>query len=112
MFKDVSLVQNFHVYQYQHLDDLTFLRSPEEVFADQYDAGDPKEWTAAVSVLFKKSGWEGDGDIMIMWFPPFVGVGVHDTHGHYAWIVKQGNNGTSFIASEVPLTFPRLKEQN
>jgi hypothetical protein len=59
----------------------------------------------AVSALFKENGWEGDGNIGLIWLPPFVGVGGEDTYGSHIWHVKQGNNGTSWLASEYRLPF-------
>jgi hypothetical protein len=47
--------------------------------------------------LFKRFGWEGDGDIDCIFVPPcFVasGYSLCETVFH----VKQRNNGTSFIA--------------
>jgi len=112
MFRDLREVEKYFVYEYQHLDDLRFLRSPEDVL--YVDPGQPpvEQWVAKVDEFLRRHGWEGDGAIRIMWFPPFAPVGVQDTHGTYAWVVKQNNNGTSFIASGVELPFNRLLAQN
>jgi len=59
-----------------------------------------------------KEGWEGDGELELLWLPPFLDAGVQDTYGVCIWHVKQGNNGTSWLASPVPLPFERLLEQN
>ena len=47
-----------------------------------------------------------------MWFPPFVPIAAEDTWGAYAWVVKQDNNGTAFVASQTELPFERLLAQN
>jgi hypothetical protein len=65
----------------------------------------------AVKQRFASAGWEGDGEIQLMWLPPFVGAGAEDTWGVAVWFVKQDNNGTAFMASPVPLPFSRLLEQ-
>jgi len=101
-------VERYFVYTYEHLDDLAFTRSPTEVL-DEQGRGDLVE---AVSSLFRRHGWEGDGAIRIIWLPPFVDVGIQDTHGTYVWMVKQRSNGTSFIASACELPFKRLLAQN
>jgi len=55
----------------------------------------------AIRDAFRKSGWEGDGEIEAMRVPPFFSTG-----GYSSWFelfhVKQSNNGTSFIASTLP----------
>ncbi|TCQ17469.1 hypothetical protein [Rhizobium sp. PP-CC-3G-465] len=109
MFENIEGIKNYHVYQYQHLDDLSFMKNADEVFSNVYSRSDGKAWEAAIADLFRKNGWEGDGDIKIIWFPPFVPIAPEDTWGSYVWVVKQSNNGTAFIASEYELPFKRLR---
>jgi hypothetical protein len=111
MLPEASMIQGYYVYEYTFLDDLQFIKPPEEVFAYQ-DTVQINAVTEAVKKKFSEAGWEGDGDIGILWLPPFVEVGVEDTWGTYIWHVKQGNNGISFLASSYPLDFARLAEQN
>lgn len=99
--------QSYYVYQYQHIDDLSFVLRP-----DQIDPMVELEPQAYIEELFRQHGWEGDGRVGILWFPPFVSVGEEDTWGSYVWFVKQSNNGTAFIASKYELPFPRLYAQN
>jgi len=108
-----SDARRFFVYSYQHLDDLGFLRAPATVFAEHYVSDQLDAWTEAIRVVLRDAGWEGDGDLQIMWFPPFVDVGMEDTYGTYAWVVKQNNNGTSWLASPVETRagLPRLRSQ-
>lgn len=112
MFGELSEIGKYFVYQYHFLDDLSFLRSPKEVLYLEHGAPSVEDWVAKVGELFRAHGWEGDGEIQVMWFPPFVPVGVEDTHGTYAWVVKQDNNGTAYIASADALPFQRLLAQN
>jgi hypothetical protein len=100
-----------HVYQYHHLDDLSFARKPEKVFANLKPA-ELKRLVDAVEQRFRTAGWEGDGKLEVLWLPPFVDVGVEDTWGTYLWHVKQENNGTSWIGSKHALGFGRIKDQN
>lgn len=101
-------IKEYIVYHYEHVDVLGFMRSAEDVLR-----GNPRQsdYIQAIRQRFLDAGWEGDGVIRAIWFPPFVGPGVEDTFGVAGWFVKQSNNGTSFIASPVELKFPRLLEQ-
>ena len=67
---------------------------------------------AAVKQRFLQEGWEGDGEIGLIWIPPFVDIGLEDTHGTYVWHVKQQNNGISWLLSPVKLGFKRIEKQN
>jgi hypothetical protein len=96
------------VYQYHHVDFLDFMPRARVVLEAVPNASAVLE---AVEQRFARAGWEGDGEIQLLWLPPFVGAGVEDTWGVAVWFVKQGNNGTSFLASPVPLPFARLLEQ-
>lgn len=105
---DPAVVQDYEVYQYQHIDCLDLMP-----FAEAVLQGVPNrtEVLTAVSNKFRSCGWEGDGQIRIMWIPPFMGAGVEDTWGFVVWFVKQSNNGTAFMASPVALPFVRLLQQ-
>ncbi len=101
------------VYHYQFLDDLSFVRQPPAfpLFGDlKTDRLD--QLVSSVRDQFAAAGWEGDGEIGVIWLPPFVGTGLEDTWGTYVWHVKQSNNGMSWIASDSPLNFKHLSEQN
>ena len=90
------------MYEYHHIDYLLFMPSAEEALSALPNA---REIITEVGLLFRESGWEGDGDIEMMWLPPFVSVEIEDTHGAFLFHVKQSNNGTSFIASPERLHF-------
>ncbi|SPF52912.1 hypothetical protein SBA4_530028 [Candidatus Sulfopaludibacter sp. SbA4] len=96
------------VYHYEHLDNLDFVKRPEDV----YNPDELEQRSATVRAALVSAGWEGDGGLGLIWLPPFVDVGVEDTWGVYLWHVKQRNNGVSWIASECPLTSWRLLQQN
>lgn len=100
-----SDVSNFSVYSFEHIDVRSFERHPAEVLdlsRDQLQAA-----TSAVAALFEEHGWEGDGDIRLLWLPPFV-MSAPDTWGIPVWHVKQSNNGISWLAADEPLRFPAL----
>jgi hypothetical protein len=101
-------IKKFHVYQYQHIDFRDFMPRAQLVLQG---APNVDVVLDAVKQRFTSAGWEGDGEIQLMWLPPFIGAGVEDTWGVFVWFVKQQNNGTAFLASPVPLPFSRLLEQ-
>lgn len=107
--RNPEVIENYIVYQYQHLDTLAFMRDAKEVLAKCHQRD---QILAHVRKRLSRAGWEGDGIIQVLWFPPFLGAGVEDTHGIGVWHVKQSNNGTSWLASPVSLPFDRLLEQN
>lgn len=98
-----------YIYEYQHLDILDFIRPVNDI-TDKNLQVDLKK-IEEIKQLFRDKGWEGDGELGLIWLPPFL-WDEGDTIGHFAWHVKQLNNGTSFIASEVRLIFGCLSEHN
>ena len=111
MLPTQTSIITYHIYTYTFLDDLTCIINPYEYFKyqEKYKIDDS---ILLIGEKFKSYGWEGDGSIGIIWLPPFVDIGMEDTYGTYIWHVKQSNNGISFLASNIPLGFQRLKVQN
>jgi len=103
--------KTLNIKQYQFLDDLTFIRTPKDVFEESSKA-ELDEFLAALRHELTEAGWEGDGKIGVIWLPPFVDIGTEDTWGTYVWHVKQSNNGMSWLAADTSLDFRRLREQN
>ena len=106
--KNPNCISEYHVYSYQHIDVLEYMPSAEAVLQNVPNAN---EVILAAKNKLSEAGWEGDGELKIMWLPPFVGAGADDTWGVAVWFVKQSNNGTAFMASPVALPFSRLLEQ-
>ena len=104
-------IPRLYVYCYHHLDDLSFVRKPSEVFPELRPNG-LKRLVDSVKSRFLSAGWEGDGNVGLIWLPPFADTGIEDTWGTYLWHVKQENNGTSWVGSKYPLDFSRIREQN
>lgn len=111
MISNASEIQSYHVYEYTFLDELQFIKPPGEVYKYE-DSVQLNIVIEAIKKKFSDAGWEGDGDIGILWLPPFVDAGIEDTWGTYIWHVKQSNNGISFLACTDPLMFARLAQQN
>lgn len=109
LLKNPDNVKDYYVYNYEHIDVLDFLPKTD-ILAGSLEGFD--KLMDKVQVLFKSYGWEGDGNIRFMWFPPFVDVGTEDTWGTLTFFVKQLNNGEAFIASPIPLNFERLTSRS
>ena len=94
-------LRGFFVYGYEWIDNLLFLRDPKE-FLDS-----PEQYVESAKELFLEAGWEGDGEVMLLWIPPFafpLGIGI-PPEGITTWHVKQENDGVSFIISPIELPF-------
>src|SRR3954467_4242977 len=88
-----SALYSFHVYGFEWIDNLHFILPPA------WFVKDAAPYIAVVKERFTEAGWEGDGDIGILWLPPFAfplalkvpskGVGV--------WHTKQVEDGVSFL---------------
>ena len=88
-----------YIYQYQFIDDLSFVRTPVQVFPSETPE-ELRRVTQTIRSQLLEAGWEGDGELGVLWLAPFVDVGIEDTNGTYVWHVKQANNGVSWLASE------------
>jgi hypothetical protein len=96
--------QKLFVYIYHHID-----HTPGVPPANVYDSVSGKSCEARVpeiKQLFTQAGWEGDGRIELFAIPPVIAPNAPD--GFLIWHVKQSNNGTSWLASELPLPKSRI----
>lgn len=100
-------VKNWHFYSYEYIDELSFMPLARELLKDWSEA---EAILDAVEVKFRSMGWDGDGDMQVMWLPPFVGAGPDNNFGCYSLHVKQFNDGISWIASPYAFPFHRLFE--
>ena len=99
-------IETLKVYQYTFLDDLSFIKDPNDL-DDDIKNNFIKD-IEKVKNKFLDAGWEGDGKIGIIWIPPFIDLGVEDTWGSYVWHVKQRNNGISFLLMPEYMSCARL----
>jgi len=106
--KNPKLFEGFHVYSYEHVDCEEYMPLASEVLSE---VPNKDAVLKAVSARLSAAGWEGDGELRLMWLPPFLFPGIEDTWGLAVWFVKQGNNGTAWIASSIPLPFQPLLDQ-
>lgn len=100
-----------YFYSFQHVDELAYVLSPAKVQEASQDAEGIVAMVPLISSMFRKNGWEGDGDIGLIWIPPFI-MEDGGSAGVFVWFVKQSNNGTAFIGSAVPLPFGAIRDQN
>ena len=85
-------MDEYKIKVYTFIDNLEHTIDPVEIYG--CDADEEKQ---KVSNLFKEHGWESDGEIKLIWIPPFLYRSGPST-GKYVWHAKQLNNGTSFLA--------------
>jgi hypothetical protein len=93
-----ELLKTFYAFPYEWIDNLHFGRKVEEC------VDNPEEYLKIAKEIFLEAGWAGDGQIQLMWIPPFMFDGIpagHFTKGITIWHVKQENDGTSWIISPI-----------
>lgn len=101
------------VEQYQFIDNLEHIIVLKEMGSYYTDKVED------IKKAFLKNGWEGDGEIGLIWIPPFIEA-TGDTFGRYVWHVKQNNNGISFLgyeeteffANDVKSNIKKFKEEH
>ena len=89
-------LEAFEVYSYEWIDNLNFTLNPEDCLLN------PEEYIKVVKERFLEAGWDGDGEIELMWIPPFMFKGLRNsefTSGVTVWHVKQLEDGISWILS-------------
>ncbi|AQR69632.1 hypothetical protein BZG29_15815 [Janthinobacterium sp. LM6] len=94
----------FHAYGYEHIDCRQFALAPEAVLGMREQA---LPYIDEASRHFYALGWQGDGEVELLWLPPFVfplSMRV-PTQGIVIWHVKQERDGVSFLVSPIPLPF-------
>jgi hypothetical protein len=84
----------------------TFINNPEYFQKSEHyfpNPDDRKVIIEKVESAFKKNGEEGDGEIDLIWVPPFMYNPALDEElgdvffGTFVWHVNQHNNGISFL---------------
>ena len=93
-------LRKFHLTAFEWIDNLHFTLRPEDCLADA------SEYIRIAKEIFLADHWHGDGDIQLMWIPPFMlpyGLVEHHSHGMVIWHVKQLEDGTSWLLSPAPL---------
>ena len=93
-------LDTFVLLSYEWIDNLNFTLNPKEHLEDGED------YIQKAKERFLKAGWSGDGEIGLMWIPPFMFKGIRTeefTNGVIIWHVKQKQDGISWILSPIKL---------
>ncbi|CEN38343.1 hypothetical protein [Capnocytophaga cynodegmi] len=89
-------VRNFRIESYEYIDNLHFLVSPSEFLEDA------ESYVSVVKELFLEAGWAGDGEVKLLWIPPFcleTDVTMWEyPQGEVVWHTKQQEDGISWLA--------------
>jgi hypothetical protein len=96
-----TALYGFHRYRFEWIDNLHFILPPARFVKDA------ERYVAVAKERFVEAGWWGDGDIGILWLPPFVfplALKV-PTKGVAVWHVKQVEDGISWLLSPIELPF-------
>jgi hypothetical protein len=99
-------LQSFFAYGFEWIDNFHFLREPSIFLGDK-----AREYECAAAARFKEVGWAGDGDVNLLWLPPFVfplELRIAP-EGVVLWHVKQQEDGVSYLLSPIPLPFPEFE---
>ena|SRR5260370_28868748 len=98
-------LREFHVYGYEWIDNLHFVRPLREFLED------PTEYIDVAKARFLEAGWDGDGRIGLLWLPPFVFPKGQQAapEGVVVWHVKQVEDGISWLLSPIELAFDEFK---
>lgn len=104
-----SDINNLIVKKYEFIDYLDARFDPYMVY-ENTKALD--QVVKLVKLKFKEAGWEGDGELKLIWLPCFLDISNDSFFGDFIWHVKQNNNGTSFLAMSKKIKSNRLDEQN
>ena len=104
-------MRDFHVYGYEYIDNLQFALKPELVLGSAANAA---PYIEQAKISFLEIGWAGDGDIELLWVPPFafpLALSVPSV-GVAVWHVKQSEDGISYLLSPIELPFVEFEYAN
>ncbi|WP_177764921.1 hypothetical protein [Flavobacterium sp. I3-2] len=97
-------LRNFKLFIHEYIDNLNFTFKPADFLSNA------DEYLKFASELFSNAGWYGDGEIQLIWVPPFIFndyTNNEDANGIVIWHVKQKEDGISWLLS--PIEFPIVK---
>ena len=92
-------LKTFKVNCYEWIDNLNFTLKPSACLSNY------QHYIDIAKKMFLDAGWDGDGEIELMWIPPFAVK--HDkiepNVGLTIWHVKQEEDGISWILSPIDI---------
>ena len=89
-----TALKTFEVFAYEWIDNLCFTIDPNDCLDNA------EEYIKIANDIFLEKGWDGDGQIELIWIPPFMFDNTHKddfTLGVTVWHVKQLEDGISWI---------------
>ncbi|MCD0474559.1 hypothetical protein LPB87_09155 [Flavobacterium sp. EDS] len=90
-------MRSFNLYTHEWIDNLNFTFKPQDFLPDS------GSYIQVAKKLFKNAGWNGDGEIQLIWVPPFMlssGFTLNEEAlGMIIWHVKQEGDGISWLFS-------------
>jgi hypothetical protein len=123
-----SQIKDFFVYQYEWIDDLSWIRAASSLVEDF------SRYESEIITLLNINQWRGNGEIGLIWIPPFIAdkiiVGGEQVfldrhpptvplnsnyswaHGFAIWHAKQLEDGISFLCSPFELDIPAYGLKN
>ncbi|MBL0913608.1 MAG: hypothetical protein IBJ09_14670 [Bacteroidia bacterium] len=86
-------LNSFEVSAYEWIDNLHFILNPQDCVENA------EAYMAIARQRFLEEGWHGDGDIGLIWVPPFMIKEYRPgyTKGVIVWHVKQLEDGISWL---------------
>lgn len=100
-------LREFHRYGYEYIDNRNFALKPEALLG----SGRASNYVEEAKRHFSEMGWAGDGDVELLWLPPFVfPLSLTVPHvGVVVWHVKQEEDGISYLLSPIALPFEEFQ---
>jgi hypothetical protein len=94
-----SALRAFKLTTHEWIDNLNFMFNPEDFLSNA------EEYILVAKELFSKAGWQGDGEIQLIWIPPFMLDNTFTTNedalGIIVWHVKQQSDGISWLLTPI-----------
>lgn len=84
----------YGVTMFEWIDNLHFIMNPVDCITNA------DEYVVIAKERFLNAGWDGDGDIGLIWIPPFMLTNEEtswETEGLIIWHVKQQEDGISWL---------------
>ena len=100
-------LRSFHVYGFEWIDNLHFLGNPQTFLGERAEA-----YITVAKERFKEAGWAGDGEVCLLWLPPFVFTIALKIppEGVVLWHVKSAaQDGLSYLLSPLKLPFEEFQ---
>jgi hypothetical protein len=96
-------LRSFHLFTHEWIDNLNFTFKPHDFLPNA------NPYIQVAEELFRDAGWNGDGEIQLIWVPPFMlSAGFtlsEEALGIVIWHVKQEEDGISWLLSPKELSF-------